>query len=164
MRPWLTRWSIRKVRFQKPTSNTHTCLWASASAHMCIQDTDTQILTHTKKTKKTILDKDLYSVGFVLGTRKPKTVYKWTQVSLSPVCSLQPLDGPASSTQACIFHWLPPWSFSPPPHSHTDSQSHCSVPLLKAKHTVAGPRACGCVCLRLRFYLLSDNVQRKSCS
>lgn len=61
-----------KVRSPKLTSEAHTHLQVSASAQVCIHHTRTQ--THTKETNTTVLDKDLYPVCFVLGTRKPKGV------------------------------------------------------------------------------------------
>lgn len=44
--------------------------------------------------------------------------------------------------------------FLVPPLQMHSIANHCSVSSLKAEHTVAEAKACGCVCLRLR--LLSD--------
>lgn len=95
-----------------------------------------------------ILFEDIYLVYFLFGTNRPKGV-KGTQVVVNRKCLLS---GPAFPMESPIKRKSDP--FLSRPLSLYRVPNHCSALLLKAEHTVAGAKGCGCVCLRLR--LLSD--------
>lgn len=90
----------------------------------------------------------IYFKYFLFGSNRLKGV-KATGVGLN-LKSL--LSGPAFSMENPMC--LKPDPFLFPPLSLYWVPNHCSVSLLKVENSVAGAKACGCVCLRLR--LLSD--------